>query len=101
MLVLVPMDSQELQKAKITKVFEAKTWAQLRIEEGALVEVLHSDVYDGFENWSEAAVVNSNSEPVMDFMNMSMIVLVAHTQHTIDEIVEAYLFRELHDLAAY
>jgi hypothetical protein len=28
-----------------------------------------------------------------------MMVLVAHTQRTIDDIVEAYLFRELHDLA--
>ena len=99
MLVLLPMDSIDVQEAKLTKVFEAKTWAQLRIEEGELVEVLHNDKFDGFENWSEAAVVESDSEPVMDFMNMSMIVLVAHTQRTIDDIVEAYLFRELHDLA--
>ena len=98
MLVLLPMDSTDVQEAKLTKVFEAKTWAQLRIEEGELVEVLHNDKFDGFENWSEAAVVCDNSEPVMDFMNMSMIVLVAHTQRTIDDIVEAYLFRELHDL---
>ena len=99
MLVLVPMDSTDVQEAKITKVFDAKTWAQLRIEEGELVEVLHNDKFDGFENWSEAAVVCSDAEPVMDFMNMSMIVLVAHTQRSIDDIVEAYLFRELHDLA--
>ncbi len=99
MLVLVPMDSEEVQEAQITKVLEAKKWAQLRIEEGELVEVLHSDTFDGFENWSEAVVVCSDSEPVMQFMEMSMIVLVAHTQKTIDDIVEAYLFRELHDLA--
>ena len=99
MLVVVPMDSTDVQEAEITKVLEAKTWAQLRIEEGELVEVLHSDTFDGFEEWSEAAVVCADSEPVMDFMNMSMIVLVAHTQKTIDDIVEAYLFRELHDLA--
>lgn len=99
MLVLVPMDSTDVQEAKITKVFQAKTWAQLRIEEGELVEVLHSETFDGFKDWSEAAVVSSDGEPVMDFMNMSMIVLVAHTQKTIDDIVEAYLFRELHDLA--
>ncbi len=98
MLVLVPMDSTDVQEAKITKVFEAKTWAQLRIEEGELVEVLHNDVFDGFDSWSEAAVVVNDGEPVMDFMNMSMVVLVAHTQKTIDEILEAYLFRELHDL---
>ena len=98
MLVLLPMDSHNVQEAKITKVFEAKIWTQLRIEEGELVETLHSETFDGFKEWSEAAVVCSDSEPVMDFMNMSMIVLVAHTQKTIDEIVEAYLFRELHDL---
>jgi hypothetical protein len=99
MLVLIPMDSDNVQEAEITKVFDVKIWAQLRIEEGELVEVLHNEKFDGFENWSEAAVVCSDSEPVMDFMNMSMIVLVAHTQKTIDDIVEAYLFRELHDIA--
>lgn len=99
MLVVIPMDSEDVQEAQITSVAQAKTWAQLRIEEGELVEVLHSQSYDGFENWSEAVVVNSDGESVMEFINMSMIVLVAHTQKSIDDIVEAYLFRELHDLA--
>ena len=99
MLVLVPMNSIEVGEAEITKVFEVKLWAQLRIEEGELVEVLHNEKFDAFPSWSEAVVVCNDAEPVMDFMNMSMIVLVAHTQKTIDEIVEAYLFRELHDLA--
>ena len=99
MLVLLPMDSEDVQEAKLTKVHDAKTWAQLRIEEGEVVEILHNEKFDGFENWSEAVVVTHDGESVMDFMNMSMMVLVAHTQRTIDDIVEAYLFRELHDLA--
>ena len=99
MLLLIPMNSEDVQEASITSVMEAKVWAQLRIEEGELVEVLHNAKYDGFSSWSEAVVVKSDGESVMDFINMSMIVLVAHTQKTIDEIVEAYLFRELHDLA--
>jgi len=99
MLVVIPMDTEDVQEAQITSVNEAQTWAQLRIEEGELVEILHSQTYDGFENWSEAVVVNSDGESVMDFINMSMIVLVAHMQKSIDDIVEAYLFRELHDLA--
>jgi len=98
-LVLVPMDSDNVQEANITPVLEANIWAQLRIEDGELVEVLHNNKFDGFSDWSEAVVVNNDGESVMDFINMSMIVLVAHTQKTIDEIVEAYLFRELHDLA--
>ncbi len=99
MLVLIPMNSDDVHEALITSVMEAKIWAQLRIEEGELVEVLHNEKFDAFEDWSEAVVVNSDGESVMDFLNMSMIILVAHTQKTIDDIVEAYLFRELHDLA--
>ena len=99
MLVLIPMNSTDVNEAVITAVMQAKTWAQLRIEEGELVEVLHNEKFDGFSEWSEAVVVNSDGESVMDFLNMSMIILVAHTQRTIDDIVEAYLFRELHDLA--
>ena len=99
MLVLVPMDTTDVEEAKITKVYDAKTWAQLRIEEGELVEVLHNDEFNGFDEWSEAVVVPNDTEPVMQFMEMSMMVLVAHTQRSIDDIVEAYLFRELHDLA--
>jgi len=99
MLLQLPMNSTDVQNAEIISVTEAKTWAQLRIEEGKLREVIHSDTYDGFENYSKAVVLTSDKEPVLDFINMSMMVLVAHTQKTINEIVEAFLFRELHDLA--
>ena len=99
MLVLIPMNSTDVHEAVISPVMQAQIWVQLRIEEGELVEVLHNEKYDGFSEWSEAVVVSSDGETVMDFINMSMIVLVAHTQKTIDAIVEAYLFRELHDLA--
>ena len=93
------MDSDDVQEAKLVKVFDAKVWAQINIEEGELVEVVHSETFDGFENWSEAVVFVDDSENPMQFLEMSMMPLVAHTQRSIDEIVEAYLFRELHDLA--
>ena len=99
MYILVPMDSDAVQEAKLTKVFDAKIWAQLLIEEGELVEVNHNSEWDKFENFSEMIVVISDGESVMPFIEYSMIPVVAHTQRTIDEIVEAYLFRELHDLA--
>jgi hypothetical protein len=99
MYVLVPMDSDEVQEAKLTKVYDAKVWAQILIEEGQVVEILHSDTYDGFENMSEAVVLISDGENPMPFIELNMMPLVAHTQRYIDDIVEAYLFRELHDMA--
>jgi len=48
---------------------------------------------------SEAVVFVDDFENPMPFMEYNMMPLVAHTQRTIDEVVEAYLFRELHDMA--
>ena len=97
MRVLVPMDSKEVQEAKLTRALEAKTWAQILIEDGEVVEILHNESYDGFENFSEAVVLMDQTENPMPFMELSMMALMAPMQRSIDDIVEAYLFRELHD----
>jgi len=99
MYILLPMDSDEVQEAKLVKLEDVKVWAQMLVEEGQVVEILHAKEKDGFENFSECVVVTNDNEYVWPFMEMSMMVLVAHTQRSIDDIVEAYLFKELHDLA--
>ncbi|MDD2790299.1 MAG: hypothetical protein PHU40_06465 [Sulfurimonas sp.] len=99
MYLLLPMDSEDVQEARLTKVYDAKVWAQVLVEEGQVVEILHSPTYDGFENFSEAVIFTSDAENPMPFMELNMMPLVAHTQRDIDDIVEAYLFRELHDMA--
>lgn len=93
------MDSENVQEAEITAVNDAKIWAQVLVEEGEVVEILHNELWDKFDALSEAVVVKQDGENVFQFMDYNMMVLVAHTQKTIDDIVEAYLFRELHDMA--
>ena len=99
MYILLPMDSDEVREASLVKLEDVKVWAQMCIEEGEVVEILHAKEKDGFENFSECVVVANDNEYVWPFMELSMMVLVAHTQRSIDDIVEAYLFKELHDLA--
>ena len=99
MYLLIPMDSENVQEAEITAVNDAKIWAQVLVEEGEVVEILHNELWDKFDAMSEAVVVKQDGENVFQFMDYNMMVLVAHTQKTIDDIVEAYLFRELHDMA--
>jgi hypothetical protein len=99
MYVLVPMDSDEVQEASLVSVADVKVWAQILIEEGEVVEILHAQQFDQFENFSEAVVFINDFENPMPFMEYNMMPLVAHTQRSIDDIVEAFLFRELHDMA--
>ena len=99
MRILLPMDSRDKEEAKLTKLEDVKVWCQLNIEDGEVQELIFSDDKDSFENFSECVVVVNDNEYVWPFMELSMLVLVAHTQRYIEDIVEAYIFKELHDLA--
>jgi len=99
MFILIPVDANDIEEAKLTKLSDVKFWIQLQIEEGRVVNGIVSSDKDSFENLSEAVVVIDDNEYVWPFIELSMMVLVAHTQRYIDDIVEAYIFKELHDLA--
>ena len=98
MLILVPMDSDDVQEATLVPLAEVKKWALLNVEEGQLVEVTHYDNREDISEWVETVVVINEQEYVFPFMEEQIMVLVAHVQRSIDDIVEAYLFRELHEM---
>jgi len=99
MFILLPMDSDNIEESKLTKLEDVKFWTQLQIEEGRVVNSITTQDKESFENFSECVVVTNDNEYVWPFIEMSMVVLVAHTQRYIEDIVEAYIFKELHDLA--
>ncbi len=98
MYILLPMDTKG-EDASLVKLEEVKQWTQICIEDGQVKETNYADDKDSFETFNECVVVTNDNEYVWPFMEQSMMVLVAHTQRSIEDIVEAYLFKELHDLA--
>jgi len=99
MRLLLPLDSRDEEEAKLTKLEDVKVWCQLSIEDGVVKETLFGDTKEEFSEFSECVVVVNDNEYVWPFMELSMLVLVAHTQRYIEDIVEAYIFKELHELA--
>jgi hypothetical protein len=100
MFILLPMDSDDVQEASLVALDDVKKWALLNIEEGQLVEVMHYDERSEISEWVEALIVIDKAQNVAEFLEEQMMVLIAHTQRDIDDIVEAYLFRELHEMLA-
>lgn len=99
MLLLLPMNGDDTGESELVGILAAAHWATVEVDEGKVIEInFYKDRAD-IEGWLDAIIVTGNYEPVMEFIDNQMMVLVAHTQRTIDDIVEAYLFRELHDLA--
>jgi len=99
MRLLLPVTSKEVAVAKLTPIKENSLWMQLLIEDGSILKIESKANWQDFENLSDCVVVCNDNEYVWPFIEYNMLVLVAHTQQSIDEIVEAYLFKELHELA--
>lgn len=93
------MDSDDTQEGQLVSINDAKTWALIDLEAGQVVEINYFNTKEDVNDWVDAVVVIGDFEPVMEFIEQQTMVLVAHTQRDIDDIVEAFLFKELHDLA--
>ncbi len=98
MLVLIPMDSNKRHEAMITTLDQTKSWALVELDEGEIKKVSFHKRREEINEWIDCVVVENEQEYVWPFMEENITVLVAPTQKSIDEIIEAFLFKELHDL---
>ncbi|RLA70839.1 MAG: hypothetical protein DRG24_06305 [Epsilonproteobacteria bacterium] len=101
MLILLPMDGDSKEESRLVSINEVKKWALLTVEEGQIAKINFYDTREEITDWVEAVVVVGDFEPIMSFIEEQVMVLVAHTQRNIDDIVEAFLFKELHEVAMY
>ena len=99
MKLIFPVTADNQDEAELTKIADAPYWVQLTIFEGRVSNVEFSKDSDGFSELSDGVVVCDDGEYVWPFIELGMMVLVAQFQRTIDDIVEAYLFKELNELA--
>jgi len=99
MFILLPMDSDDTQEGKLVPLNEVKKWALIEFDAGEVVEIRYFDTREEIEELIEIAIVVSDNEYVWPFIENQIIVLVAHTQRSIDEVMESFIFKELHELA--
>lgn len=100
MNLLIPVDCNNRHEALITTLDSSEDWAFIELDEGQIVECKFYKDRNDIEAWVENVVVINELEYVWQFKEEGITVLVALTQRSIDEIVEAFLFSELHILKA-
>ncbi len=99
MLILIPVDGIDPKHAKVTTLPNRKKWALVDFDEGVIQAV---DFYDnraeaGVE-WIDFVVLANAFENYMEFMEEGMIVLCVREEETIEEIIEAFKFKELDEV---
>lgn len=99
MKILLPMDSNNTRGGLLVALNDVVKWALVDLEEGKIVEINYADTREEFNELIDVVTVISDNEYVWPFMEEHITVLVAHTQRSIDDVIEAFLFKELHELS--
>jgi len=97
MNILIPVDNTDIDEAQIVSIDDVKHWLLIEFDEGKIIK---SECYIKREDisvWIDVMIVINNKEYVWPFMEENIAVLMAPFCESIDEIVEAYLYKELHD----
>ncbi len=98
MNILIPVDDSDFEEAKISSIEDNNYWLLINLTEG---KVINSEFYQSREeitDFVEVVIVKSQQEYVWPFMEEGIAVLVAPIQRYVEDIIEAYLFKELHEI---
>lgn len=98
MKILIPVNEKD-ENAKIEHILKNKLWALVTLEEG---KVQNIDFYEGswedIDEFFDVVIVKDKNDYIWPFIEQSIPVLEAHSQETIEEIMEAFLFKELYEV---
>ncbi len=97
MQILIPVDDTDFEEAQITLLDDVQHWILINLEEGRIVEHTFYKTREEITVWIDVVVVKNAQEYVWPFMEQNIAVLIAPLQRSVEDIVEAFLFKELHD----
>lgn len=98
MFIWMPVESKDAKKAKLTEVTNAKYWALVEMDGGETKSVTFYDRREDFTDWVDFIILKNKYESFMEFMDEGMMVLCPRKEETIEEVLEAFVFKELDEV---
>lgn len=98
MFIWIPVDSNNQETANISKVMDAKSWALVDFDAAKVNAITFYDKREDFTDWVDFIILKDKYESCMEFMDEGMMVLCTRTEESIDEVVEAFVFKELDEV---
>ncbi len=98
MLIWVPVEERREKESKIAKVMEARAWALINFDAGIIQSIEFYDRREDFNDFADFIILENKFENFMEYMNEGLVVLSVRDERTIDEIIEAFKFKELDEV---
>lgn len=98
MLIWIPVDGNDFEKSNITTLIDVKQWALVDFEDGKVKSTNFYSNREDFEEWVDFVIIKNRFESYIDFMNEGMMVLCVRQEETLEEVIEAFTFKELDEV---
>ena len=97
MLIVLPLSDADVAKARLVPMEEAKTWGLITFDEGQMQKIEFYKDWKAIDDFIDYAIVAKQGEPIWPFMEENIFVLIAGEGADIDEVLEGFKFKELHE----
>ncbi len=97
MLIEIPLDSKDMKVARVTTMDSALCWGLITFEEGVVKSIECFERREDINDFVDYAIVAKQGEPIWPMMEESIFVLVAEEGMGLDEVMERFRFKELHE----
>ncbi len=99
MLIWIPVDGNDAKASKVVPQLEAKQWALVDFDAGEVQSVkFYNAIEDLGGEWVDFIILANKFENYIDYMNEGMMVLVVREEESIEDIIEAFKFKELDEI---
>ncbi len=96
MKIALPLE-QNSKNAKISVIADAKAWALIEPKSGDM-EIFQTK--EEIKNRADYIVIKDKNEDIEEFLDEGIDILIAPFQESVEDIVEAYMFKELYELGS-
>jgi len=93
MNILIPVNDEK----NLCSMESNSSWVVVLVEDGKIVNMVFYTSREDIKEFTDFVVVISQDEFISDFFLEGIGILIAPMQRTIEDIIEAYMFRELHE----
>lgn len=96
MNILIPINDEK----NLCSMEQNSSWVMATLNEGQTQSICFHKTKDEIDVLVDYVVVISKDEFISDFFLEGIGILIAPMQRTIEDILEAFMFRELHEVTS-
>ena len=98
MNILLPLTSDDIESANLVNLDKVQFWGLLNLSEGKIIKTDFFKDRTDISEFIDCVVVASKDDYVWPFLEESIPVLEAPLQRSVDDVIEAFLFKELYEV---